>query len=83
MRKEFADKSIYDVAIPLVIFNYPQEVAPASIDFEGKDMTKIADQTIELAKLKAEELLANKTFMKKFKDYTPILTKAMTLHRHP
>ena len=83
MRKQFNDGSIYDIAIPLVIFNYPQEVAPASIDFEGKDMTKIAEETKELANLKANELLSNKTFTEKFKGYTPILTKAMTLHRHP
>lgn len=82
-RKVFKDNSIIDVAIPLVIYNYPQKVTPVTIDFKGEDMIKMSEATKELAQAKAKQLLVK--LPDKFKtDFNEvILTPYMTLHRHP
>lgn len=82
-RKIFKDNSVMDVTIPLVIYNYPQVVTSVTIDFKGKDMIKMSEETKELAEAKAKQLLTQlpKEFIKDFNEV--ILTPYMTLHRHP
>ena len=82
-RKVFKDSSIIDVAIPLVIYNYPQKVTPVTIDFKGEDMIKMSEATKELAQAKAKQLLVKlpDNFKADFNEV--ILTPYMTLHRHP
>lgn len=82
-RKIFKDKSIMDVTIPLVIYNYAQIVTPVTVDFEGKDMIKMSEITKELAMAKAKQLLIKlpNEFKTNFNEV--ILTPYMTLHRHP
>lgn len=82
-RKIFKDKSIMDVTIPLVIYNYAQVVTPVTVDFEGKDMIKMSEITKELAMAKAKQLLIKlpNEFKTNFNEV--ILTPYMTLHRHP
>ena len=82
-RKIFKDKSIMDVTIPLVIYNYAQVVTSVTVDFEGKDMIKMSEITKELAKAKAKQLLIKlpNEFKTNFNEV--ILTPYMTLHRHP
>ena len=82
-RKIFKDKSIMDITIPLVIYNYPQTVTSVTIDFEGKDMIKMSEITKELAMAKAKQLLIKlpNEFKTNFNEV--ILTPYMTLHRHP
>ena len=82
-RKIFKDKSIIDVTIPLVIYNYAQIVTSVTVDFEGKDMIKMSEITKELAMAKAKQLLIKlpNEFKTNFNEV--ILTPYMTLHRHP
>ena len=82
-RKIFKDKSIMDVTIPLVIYNYAQVVTSVTVDFEGKDMIKMSEITKELAMAKAKQLLIKlpNEFKTNFNEV--ILTAYMTLHRHP
>lgn len=82
-RKIFKDKSIMDVTIPLVIYNYAQVVTSVTVDFEGKDMIKMSEITKELAMAKAKQLLIKlpNEFKANFNEV--ILTPYMTLHRHP
>ena len=82
-RKIFKDKSIMDVTIPLVIYNYAQIVTSVTVDFEGKDMIKMSEITKELAMAKAKQLLIKlpNEFKANFDEV--ILTPYMTLHRHP
>ena len=82
-RKIFKDKSIMDVTIPLVIYNYAQVVTSVTVDFEGKDMIKMSEITKELAMAKAKQLLVKlpNEFKANFNEV--ILTPYMTLHRHP
>ena len=82
-RKIFKDKSIMDVTIPLVIYNYTQVVTSVTVDFEGKDMIKMSEITKELAMAKAKQLLIKlpNEFKTNFNEV--ILTPYMTLHRHP
>ena len=82
-RKIFKDKSIMDVTIPLVSYNYAQIVTSVAVDFEGKDMIKMSEITKELAMAKAKQLLIKlpNEFKANFNEV--ILTPYMTLHRHP
>ena len=82
-RKIFKDKSIMDVTIPLVIYNYAQVVTSVTVDFEGKDMIKMSEITKELAMAKAKQLLIKLPDEFKANFNEVILTPYMTLHRHP
>ena len=82
-RKIFKDKSIMDVTIPLVIYNYAQIVTSVTVDFEGKDMIKMSEITKELAMAKAKQLLIKLPNEFKANFGEVILTPYMTLHRHP
>lgn len=82
-RKIFKDKSIMDVTIPLVIYNYAQIVTSVTVDFEGKDMIKMSEITKELAMAKAKQLLIKLPDEFKANFDEVILTPYMTLHRHP
>ena len=82
-RKIFKDKSIMDVTIPLVIYNYAQVVTSVTVDFEGKDMIKMSEITKELAMAKAKQLLVKLPDEFKANFSEVILTPYMTLHRHP
>ena len=82
-RKIFKDKSIMDVTIPLVIYNYAQIVTSVTVDFEGKDMIKMSEITKELAMAKAKQLLIKLPDEFKANFNEVILTPYMTLHRHP
>ena len=53
--KKFSDNSKVVVSIPLVIYNYPQEVAGASIDFELKDVEKIAKDALKAKRSKKKK----------------------------
>lgn len=86
-RHTFADSSIFDVAVPLAFFNYPQEVSGARIDFEMKDVSDISSQLQPVANKLAGDVLAtsfpidlaaafNLTF-------EPLLVPLNTIHRHP
>ncbi|OCR88083.1 hypothetical protein CFT13S00388_02645 [Campylobacter fetus subsp. testudinum] len=83
LRKVFDDNSIIDISIPICIYNYPQEVSTAAIDFEGANLSDMSDKTKELASLKANEL-TNK-IPQKYLDlgFKPLMVSKMTLHRHP
>lgn len=79
--KKFEDNSKIVVSIPLVIYNYPQEVASASIDFELKDVEKVSNETKELAVTLGTELYSK--IKNKFKGFKPVITPLNSLHRHP
>ena len=53
-----------DIAIPLVLFNYEQDVSYGGIDFHLIDVKKVSDATKELAEVKMKEFM--KTDMFKF-----------------
>lgn len=79
MTKRFEDNSKVSISIPLVIYNYPQEVTSASINFELKDVEKISDKTRELAISRANEIY--KYFKDEFSEYE--ITPLNSLHKHP
>ena len=79
--KEYKDNSKFCISIPLVIYNYKQEVSPASIDFELEDVEKMSDTTKELAVKLGNNLY--KVIKDKFPDFKPYITPLNSLHRHP
>lgn len=86
-RHTFADNSILDIAVPLVFFNYPQEVSGAHIDFEMKDVSAISDKLLPVANAQAAAVLATSfpsTLSTLFNlDFEPHLVPLNTIHRHP
>jgi len=79
--KTFSDDSKICISIPLVFYNYKQEVSAASIDFELKDVEEMSDKTQELA-ISLGNNLYNK-IKHQFKDYKPYITPLNSVHRHP
>lgn len=86
-RHTFADNSILDIAVPLVFFNYPQEVSGAHIDFEMKDVSAISDKLLPVANAQAAAVLSTSfpsTLSTLFNlDFEPHLVPLNTIHRHP
>lgn len=83
LRRKFSDESILDIAVPLVFFNYPQEVSPVHIDFEGKSVSDMSDETKEIATLKANELIDKLSEFIKQNSLEPLIVSKMTIHKHP
>lgn len=86
-RHRAADKSLLDIAIPLVYFNYAQEVSGARIDFEMKDVSSISDKLLPVAQSKANEIISS-SFPIDLASifgvaFTPIIVPLNSIHRHP
>ena len=75
-----------DIGIPLVAYNYPQQVSPGSIDFNLKDVEKMSEATQELAQVKMQEL-QNQPIYERINELFPnaewILAPMQQTHRHP
>lgn len=74
------------VHIPLVIFNYPQEVTTGTTSFSLNEVDLVSEATRELAEAKAEE--AYQDFLENFPlasrmRFEPSCVSLNTLHRHP
>jgi len=86
-RHQAKDGSILDIAIPTCMFNYEQEVSPAHIDFELKDVGAISNKVIPLNNIKINEIL-NSTFQQDIEKlfnlkFEPIAVNISSCHRHP
>lgn len=84
LESNFEDGSKLVIQVPTVIFNYPQKVAPASIDFSLKDVEEASEQLKEWAT--QEALKAKEAFHKagyKLENFTATSVSLNTLHRHP
>lgn len=81
--EEFSDGSKQYFIFPLLYYNYKQEVSSASIDFDMKEVSKIASDIFEVSKKSFLEL---KQRLKKFdenKNITYKMTMFNTIHKHP
>ena len=81
LKKVFSDGSLLYIQIPTVLFNYPQEVAGASVDFDLKDVEEVSNQLEPIQQLEIEKLYD--TFKAKFPDFEFESVSLNTLHRHP
>ena len=86
-RATMPDGSHLDIAVPLIFFNYKQEVSGARIDFEMADVKAISDKLTPVAQKFANDVLATqfkahieKLFNIKFE---PMLVPLNTIHKHP
>lgn len=86
-RKVMEDKTILDFAVPLVFFNYPQEVSGARIDFEMKDIDDVSGKLLPIAQKRAAEVLETdfqKNLQTLFKcEFEVMLVPLNTIHKHP
>lgn len=86
-RHTAADSSIFDIAIPVVYFNYAQEVSGARIDFDMSEVSTISTKLAPVAQMEAGKLLAT-PFKSAIEsafgiEFTPMLTELNTIHKHP
>ena len=80
------DNQTLNIAIPLVCYNYPQEVSGAYIGFNLKDVEELSNQLMPVAQLKAAEFLSSKDKTKLEEEYHIEewnITPMMSIHRHP
>lgn len=86
-RHKFKDNSIVDVSIPLVFFNYPQEVNGAHIDFDMTDVSELSSKLLPVAQKAASDVLATdfkKTIETIFNvTFEEMLIPLNTIHKHP
>jgi len=84
--RTIVDTQILDVALPLVAFNYPQEVGGASVEFDLKDVQEMSEVTREVAELKAQSIM-DSDFMKTLEKELHIsewnLVSFNSIHAHP
>ncbi len=74
------------VAIPLVCYNYKQEVSGAHIKFHLSDVEEVSDACLDIAKMKAKEFLATNTKDKLYKLFGNLewkIVPLMSCHKHP
>ena len=85
LRTIYKDGSIKDIAIPLVIYNYKQEVSVVSVTIDGEDIQTTSEAVKDLAIMKANELMAKLENTGYILDgVTDVLvTPYISLHRHP
>lgn len=81
LEKVFSDGSLLVIQIPTMLFNYKQEVAGASIDFELKDVEEVSNALQPLQDFEIQTLYP--MVQKYFPDFTPKSVSLNTLHRHP
>jgi len=77
---------VLDIAIPLVLFNYPQTVSSASVDFELIDVGERSEAVKPLAEAKVQELI-DKGILAELQEATGVsdwkLVPMNTVHKHP
>jgi len=84
LRTQFEDLSYLTISIPIVLFNYPQEVSGASIDFELKDVEDISNQLLPVVHTKISEIEEQLKLFDSLKMKFEITGVPLnTLHRHP
>lgn len=88
IRFTFGDNSIIDISIPTVLYNYPQKVSTASIDFSLKDVEDLSNKLSTVHQMEVDKLLPKikdilDTFPYQYKTVELISTPLNTLHRHP
>lgn len=87
VRTEQNDKAILNLVIPLVFYNYKQKVSGATVDFNMNDVTEVAKQLEETARLQAKRA---KLLLKGVEPILPNcsnieykLTFYNNIHKHP
>jgi hypothetical protein len=83
IRFKFPDDSIIDVALPTVIYNYDQEVSPAHIDFELKDVNAVSEVSQPLHNVVVNKLLATTSLDLAEATIEYLSVPLNTMHRHP
>lgn len=87
VRTEKTDNATVHIVVPLVYYNYKQQVSFATIDFNMNDVTEIAKKLEKVARLQAKRA----TLILKEVPYTMLdnaeisykLTYYNNIHRHP
>lgn len=88
LRLTAADKSIIDICVPTVFFNYRQQVTSAHIDFELTDVEEISTELVPLHNAMANSLLPLPLFdsiKQLFPNHSSEILSVdyCTLHKHP
>ena len=75
-----------DISVPLVMYNYKQEVSGAAIAFELEAVTETSEAVAPIAQAKAAELMEtefHKTIMRLFPTAELIIGTLQQVHKHP
>jgi len=83
LTKTFTDGSTLSIGIPTVLFNYEQEVAAASVDFELKDVIEISEQIEILHNIEVNTLVPNLEQFFPTNEWEYSSSRMNNLHRHP
>lgn len=81
------DKSILDIAIPTVFFNYKQQVTSGHVDFELDDVDEVSETVEPIHEMKMKEII-DSSFKADIESYfnlefQMISTGLHTMHKHP
>jgi len=87
-RLSLSDTDFIDITIPTVMYNYPQVVDTATIEFELKDVQKVRETIKPLAELKQAEVIAKfkaiNTLASEYGLTVKLINNSMSnIHRHP
>ncbi len=79
------DKSIIDICLPTVFFNYKQLVSGAHIDFELQDVCDMSDKVEPVHNMMINKYMASEfiTTLKKYHDIEFISVNSNSIHKHP
>jgi hypothetical protein len=86
-RLKTTDGMIMDIAVPVVMYNYPQEVSSGSVSFELTDVENKSEELQDLAVIKANEFMESPLGKHIDTIFDGIVTWTLvpmnTLHVHP
>lgn len=84
IRLKFTDSSLIDICLPTAVYNYEQEVSPAHIDFELKDVNEVSEMVLPIHNMVVNKIVPQLEVLE-FPDCTYELLNVPlnTMHRHP
>jgi len=79
------DKSVVDICLPTVFFNYTQHVAHARIDFEFQDVCDMSEKIEPVHNIMVNKYMASSfiTTLKEHYDIEFISVNSNSIHKHP
>lgn len=87
VRVEKNDKATLNLVIPLIYYNYKQKVSGATVDFNMNDVTEVAKQIEETARLQAKRVKLLLKGVKPMLDNCSSIEYKLTfynnIHKHP
>ncbi len=80
--EKFDDGSRVFHIFPLVYYNYPQQVSSVTVDFDMKDVSKVAELVDKHTMNKYREIREKLSFFER-KSVSFTLTRFNNIHKHP